>query len=224
MKLSAANQEEKMPETSSAAQQHENPADDNVFPQIGSALPPRGNTVTKWFTRALLALVGWRLVGTIPNLPKMLLIGAPHTSNWDFILTIAAMFALGVKFSWMAKQSVFRWPIDGFMRWLGGFPVNRSSSQGYVDQVVAEFNRRKQFLLAITPEGTRQKVTQWKTGFYHMALGAGVPILLVAFDFGNKAIRLGPLIVPSGDYAADLELIQGYYAGIRGRYPRSFAA
>ena len=191
-----------------------------TFPEVGASLPRRGNRFTRLVTRLLLALVGWRVVGAIPDIPKMLLIGAPPTSNWDFILTLATMFALGVRFSWMAKDSVFRWPIAGLMRWLGGVPVNRRSSQGYVEQVTEQFQQRKTFLLAITPEGTRQAVAKWRSGFYHMAQSAGVPILLVAFDFGAKAVRLGPLFIPSGDYTADLHLIQSYYAGIRGKFPQ----
>jgi 1-acyl-sn-glycerol-3-phosphate acyltransferase len=142
----------------------------------------------------------------------MVMIGAPHTTNWDFVVALAAAFALRLGFSWVGKHLLFRPPVRWFFRWLGGIPVDRRASHGFVQQMVGEFDRRSQFLLAIAPEGTRKAVERWKTGFYHIAQGAGVPILLVTFDRGRKAIHIGPSVAASGDLAADMERILTLYA------------
>lgn len=187
------------------------------WPVIGETLPKRGNRMTQWFSRTLLKWAGWQIAGGVINAPQMVLIGAPHTSNWDFILTILTMFALGVRFSWVAKHSLFRWPVAGLMTWLGGVRLDRQTTEGFVDQMVEEFNRRPQFLLAIMPEGTRSKVREWRSGFYYIALRAQVPMLPVIFDYGHKLLRLGPMLSASGDAAADLPRIQSFYQGVKGK-------
>jgi len=189
-------------------------------PIIGDALPRRGNRYSQWVAQSLLAFFGWRIEYDAPNLPKLLLIGAPHTSNWDFVLTLVTFFALSVRISWMAKHTFFRWPFKGILAWLGGIPVNRNSKHGVVDQTVQAFDTRDKFILALTPEGTRTKVNKWKTGFYHMAQGARVPIVLVRFDYGRKVLGVGPTIEPSGDLTADMTQIQAVFAPIKGKNPR----
>ena len=187
------------------------------WPFVADALPKRGNQFTRSVSRALLRLLGWRIAGEIPNSPKMILIGAPHTSNWDFLLTIATMFALGVRFSWVAKDVLFRWPIARIMVWLGGVRLDRATSEGFVDQMSDEFNKREHFLLALMPEGTRSTSKAWRTGFYYIALRAKVPILCVIFDYGRKRLGLEPALEVSGELSADLKQIQSVYAGAKGK-------
>lgn len=184
---------------------------------LGDAIPRRGNWLTATFGRAVLALLGWRVIGAFPNAPKLVMIGAPHTSNWDFVVALAAAFHLRLGFSWVGKHVLFRPPFGGFFRWLGGVPVDRRSSHGFVQQMVDVFAQRSQFLLAIAPEGTRKRVDRWKTGFYHIAQGAGVPILLVSFDTARRTIQVGPALPATGDLTADLDRILVLYAERLGR-------
>jgi 1-acyl-sn-glycerol-3-phosphate acyltransferase len=168
-----------------------------------------------------MSLFGWRIeMDGVPNLPKFILVGAPHTSNWDFVLTLATFFALSVRISWMAKHTFFRWPFTGLLAWLGGVPVNRTNrDNGIVNQTIEAFNSREKFIIAVMPEGTRSQVRRWKTGFYHIAQGAKVPIVAVRFDYGRKVMGIGPAIEPSGDMTADMARIQSIFATIRGKNP-----
>ncbi len=155
-------------------------------PALGDALPKRGNRFSQWTAQSLMSLFGWRIEADIPNRPKIVLVGAPHTSNWDFMLTMGTLFSLGVKISWMGKKSLFKWPFKRFMEWLGGVPVDRATQKvGVVDQTIAAFNSRDKFVIAIMPEATRSKVHEWKTGFYRIAEGAKCAA-------GDGAFRLRP--------------------------------
>ena len=187
---------------------------------IGDALPRRGNRLSRLIARSLMSLFGWRIEADIPNLSKAVLVGAPHTSNWDFVLTLVTQFALSIKISWMAKHTFFRWPYVGILEWLGGVPIDRTNeSAGIVNQIIEEINSRDKFVIAIMPEGTRSKTGRWKTGFYHIAQGANVPIVMVRFDYGRKVMGIGPTIEPSGDMTADIAQIQSIFAGIKGKNP-----
>lgn len=179
---------------------------------LGDAIPRRGNWLTAAIGGTVLAVLGWRVTGGFPNVPRMVMIGAPHTSNWDFVVALAAAFRLRLGFSWVGKHLLFRRPFDAFFRWLGGVPVDRRASHGFVGQMVDVFAARPQFLLAIAPEGTRKRVERWKTGFYHIARGAGVPIVLVSFDTARKVIHVGPSFDATGDLDADLRRILAIYA------------
>jgi len=190
------------------------------IPILGDAIPKRGNGFTQSVARGLMSLFGWRIEADIPNLPKFVLVGAPHTSNWDFLLTLGTFFSLSVKISWMGKKSLFRWPFGGIMKWLGGVPIERANQrEGVVDQTIEAFNSRDKFVIAVMPEGTRNKVGEWKTGFYHIAQGANVPILPVRFDYGRKVMGVGPSIETSGDVTADMAHIQSNFTGIEGKNP-----
>lgn len=185
---------------------------DPPIAHLGSAIPRRGGWISRASARGILTLLGWRVTGAFPNEPKMVMIGAPHTTNWDFVVALAAAFSLRLGFSWVGKQVLFRAPFGWWFRWLGGIPVDRRASHGFVQQMVGEFERRPQFLLAIAPEGTRKAVERWKTGFYHIAVAARVPVLLVTFDYARKAVHVGPVVTPTGDLTADMERILGLYA------------
>lgn len=189
---------------------------------VGDQLPRRGNWLTYTMAIALLALFGWRVRGELPNSSRLLLIIAPHTSNWDMAVGVLVMYALGLRASFMAKHSLFFWPVSVIMRWLGGVPVKRGTAQGLVGQMVDAFARRDSFCLAILPEGTRRRVTQWKLGFYHIAVGARVPLVPVKFDYGRKVVEFAPVFQPSGNLDEDLPRIQGQYQGVRGKIPQNY--
>ena len=168
--------------------------------------------------RVGLALLGWRIEGEIPNEKKLVAIVAPHSSNWDFVVGLLAKYAIGVRASFLGKHTLFRWPFGALFRRWGGIPVIRDASHDVVDQTVAEFARRETLVLAIAPEGTRKPVSRWRTGFYHIARGAKVPILLVTLDWGHKTVRFGPTLTVTDDVENDMARIQASYANVRGRH------
>lgn len=170
-----------------------------------------------------LKLTGWKAEGSKPEgVNKFVLIAAPHTSNWDFPVTLAIAFALNIKIYWMGKDSLFKGPMGPIMRWLGGIAVDRSKPGGLVASTVDTFNAAERLIVTIPPEGTRKKVTTWKTGFYHIAHGAGVPVVLGYLDFTEKRGGLGPAFYTTGDLEADMTRIKAFYAPIRGKRPDQF--
>ena len=186
-------------------------------------MPTRGNAFSRGLGKAFLKITGWRLQGALPDLPKFMIIAAPHTSNWDFVIGMAGVFAIGLNVHWMGKHTLFKRPFGCIMRGLGGVPIERAARHGVVDLIVEEFRRREQFLLAITPEGTRGRVDKWKTGFYYIALQSKLPVVPGFLDFGRKHLGFGPMIHPSGDADADLRLIRDFYANIQGKRPELFS-
>ena len=180
------------------------------------------NVLMHWLSRMALRLTGWRVVGGAPTVPKYVLIAAPHTSNWDFPVALMVCFALRLRVYWMGKDSLFPPLVGGVMRWLGGIPVNRARSGNLVQATVDAYNSNARLIVIVPPEGTRSKVTQWKTGFYYIAQGAGVPIALGYLDFRKKEAGLSRMFQPSGDIAADMVEIQAFYAGITGKNPGKF--
>jgi 1-acyl-sn-glycerol-3-phosphate acyltransferase len=171
------------------------------------------------FSKWLLKRLGWTLEGSMPEgVHQCVVIAAPHTSNWDFVYFLGLTEDLGIKPHFMAKTSLFRWPFTNFMLDMGGVPVDRTSNKNYVQQMIEEFGRRDEFMLAIAPEGTRGTVKAWKTGFYHIAVGAGVPLVLGMMDYGSKTGGLGPAIWPTGDYKADMAEIAKIYAKVQPKH------
>jgi 1-acyl-sn-glycerol-3-phosphate acyltransferase len=166
--------------------------------------------------RIMMRLLGWHVEGTLPDIPKFVLVGAPHTSNWDFVLFLGVIFSLRANVRFMGKAELFRWPIGFFFRYCGGVPVNRSKSTGLVDQMVEAFNRSNRFILTIAPEGTRHHVQEWKRGFYHIAKGAGIPIVLAVVDGKHKTVRIGQVFHPTENMEADMIAIKGFFTGIVG--------
>lgn len=172
--------------------------------------------------RLLLAfyrLRGWKAVGAPPADRRCVIIAVPHTSNWDFVNYLGLTNELGIKAHFMGKTSLFRWPMARFMRDMGGVPVLRTGNHNYVEAMIAEFARRKEFMLTIAPEGTRGAVKQWRSGFYHIALGAKVPIVCGMMDYADRVGGLGPAIMPTGDYAADMAQLFDFYKASRPRHP-----
>lgn len=170
--------------------------------------------------RVLMWFLGWRVEGKLPDIPKFVLIGAPHTSNWDFVLFLGVIFNLRANVHFMGKAELFRSPIGWFFRYCGGVPVDRKKSTGLVDQMVKVCNESENFILTIAPEGTRHHVVEWKRGFYHIAKGAGIPIVMAQVDGKHRRVRIGQVFQPTEDAEADMTTIQGYFAGVAGINPR----
>ena len=195
---------------------------DANIPALGAALPRRGNWITYGLAALAFRLSGWRFEGTFPDLPKMVVIVAPHTSNWDFFVGLMAMFGMGMRGTFLGKHTLFRWPLGIVMRWLGGVPVNRASSHNVVDQTVAYFRARPQMILALSPEGTRKKLPSWKTGFYYVAKGADVPIVPVSFDYPRRVITVYAPLMPTGDKTADFQRLQSHFHAGMAKHPSQY--
>jgi len=185
-------------------------------------MPLRGNHLTRTLARLLLALGGWRITGEPPREAKLVCIVAPHTSNWDFVVGIAVVVALGIDVHWLGKHTLFRGPAGPIMRWLGGIPVERSAPHGYINELTRLFHQRRRFWLGIAPEGTRRRVEHWRSGFHGIATAAGVPVALCYIDYGEKVAGFGPVISPCGDFSRDMEQIADFYRGKRGKRPENF--
>ena len=155
-----------------------------------------------------------------PASPCCVIVGAPHTSNWDFVFFLGATHAFGITPRFMGKDSLFRWPLRRFMFDMGGVPVDRTVKGGYAAAMVAEFARNAEFRLVIAPEGTRSAVGKWRSGFYHIALGAGVPIVCGWVDNANRRGGLGPELMPSGNFAADMQKIAAFYRSVMPDHPK----
>ena len=183
-----------------------------------TGFPRRGNAFSRGLGRALLGLAGWRIAGAFPALPKFVLIVAPHTSNWDFFIGVAGMLATGLRANWLGKHTIFRFPITPVLRWLGGEPVDRSAPQGIVAAAVAHFRHRAQWVLALSPEGTRRGVA-WKTGFHRIAMGADVPIVPVWFDYRSRTIGIGAPVALRGDESVDIARLRALYHRDMARHP-----
>ena len=189
----------------------------SALPRLGAAVPRRGNAALAFLGRAVLRLMGWRVEGEAPDLPKFVIAVAPHTSNWDFVVGAAAMFALDLRLAFIGKHTLFRPPFGAMLRWMGGIPVDRSRPHGLVDDSVAAFSKMDRRVLAIAPQGTRSPVPRFKTGFLHIARGANVPVMLAALDYEAKCVRLGPTITPGEDVEADRALVEAHFSRVRGK-------
>jgi 1-acyl-sn-glycerol-3-phosphate acyltransferase len=166
----------------------------------------------------MLRVLGWRFEAEFPaDIKKAVVIAAPHTSNWDLPYTLMVAFAMGRKVHWLGKIQIFRFPFSGVMRWLGGIGVDRTRSLNLVDAAVESFTQTSDpLLLVVPPEGTRSKVREWKTGFYYIALGAKVPIIMAYIDHSTRCCGAGALFFPTGDIEADMAEIRSYYVPFKG--------
>ena len=188
-------------------------------PILGDKTPQYNRPLLRGLGIALLRLIGWSFEGHVPNEPKLVGIGAPHTSTWDVLFAIAAFWAIDVKMTWMAKDSLFFWPLGILLRSLGAVPVYRDQTLGVVDQSIEILRESEQMIVALAPEGTRSKVEKWKSGFYHIAHGAQVPIIFVGIDFGRKIFEFSPLFYTTGDMEADMVEIQGWFSRMVAKHP-----
>jgi 1-acyl-sn-glycerol-3-phosphate acyltransferase len=193
-----------------------------AVPVLGQNVPQRGNAFSRGLGRLGLALFRFHFEGSVPDVPRLVMIVAPHTSNWDFVVGLFAKLALGLRARFIAKHTLFRGPFGSFLRWLGGIPVDRRAPGGVVETVTDAMRAAERLYLVITPEGTRKKVPAWRSGFYRVAHGAGVPILPVAFDYRKRAIVFEPLFEPSGDYEADLPALRSGFDAAMAYRPENY--
>lgn len=174
------------------------------------------NRVSRWIFKAW----GWKVTGPYPHeLPKLVLAVGPHTSNWDFPVGVLVRSACDADAVFVAKHTLFRPPFGWFFRWINGVPVDRTKSTNFVAAVIEEFHKRDHFHLCLSPEGTRKKVDRFKTGFYHIAKGAGVPIVLTRFDWEHREVDFGERFYPTDNEAADLAYIWNYFKNTKGKNP-----
>ncbi len=168
---------------------------------------------------AMYRLRGWKAEGEVPEPRRFIIIAAPHTSNWDFVNFLGLTADLGVRAHFMGKLSLFKWPLAGFMKQMGGIPVDRHHASNAVAQMVEQFARRAEFMLTVAPEGTRGKAKKWRTGFYQIAMAAKVPMVVGLMDYGTKTGGLGPLIWPTGDFRADMAKVLEVYKSCIPKFP-----
>ena len=184
------------------------------------ALGIHKSTLAQSIARFILRLIGWRTAVISRPPSRCVLIGAPHTSNWDFVVALLLMAAESIPIRILGKDSLFWWPLGVFMRSFGVIPVNRSGNNNLVDQIAARFEEQDEFIIGLSPEGTRSKTSRWRTGCYYIALKADVPIVMAYLDYKNKVCGLGPNLKPTGDIQADFKIIREFYVGFVGMHPQ----
>ncbi len=175
--------------------------------------------MSSWLAKHFLNLLGWQIVGQLPESHRLVLITVPHTSNWDFMYLHLVSKILGVHIRWMGKEELFRGPLGPISRALGGIPVKRSRSTNMVAQMIQAFQEHDELILAVPPAATRSKSDYWRSGFYHIAMGAQVPITMGFLDYQRKRAGFGPSFIPTGDIKADMDKIRAFYADIQGKFP-----
>jgi len=165
-------------------------------------------------------LLGWKIVGDFSTeIKKSVIIVVPHTSWHDFYLGVFTRRITKTNINWIGKRELFKWPFEGYFKYMGGVPIDRTPGQNKVDAIVSIFSNKEEFRLTIAPEGTRKKVDTWKTGYYYIAMAAKVPIVPVAFDYKTKTIMINKPFYPTGNIEADTVVLQSYYHGVEGKNP-----
>ena len=184
--------------------------------QIPERLRGKRSILLRKIARFGINISGWTIKGIVPDEERIVIIAAPHTSNWDFVLAMLAIFGLNIKLRWLGKHSIFKPGFKNFFKWLGGIPVYRDNPSSLIDNVVKIVKREKSIVIAMTPEGTRKKVKRWKTGFLRIAKQTHSKILLISIDAPTKSIEIGNIFNPTGNSEDDLAFIQKYYSSFRG--------
>jgi 1-acyl-sn-glycerol-3-phosphate acyltransferase len=186
--------------------------------RLPSRMPKLRDGWQRRICRFVLRACGWSLAGEFPDIPRLVLIAAPHSSWWDGVWGLLMKVAIGADVNFMAKQELFRGPLGGLLRRLGGMAIDRSATKGVVEQMIDQFAHRDALWLGIAPEGTRKSVARWKSGFWHIAHDAGVPVLPVYFHYPDKVIGIGPPFETSDDMKADLLCLRDFYAPFEGKH------
>lgn len=190
--------------------------------QVPEHLRANRSAFTRWFGKSFLRFFGWRVEGSIANAERVLITAAPHTSNWDAVLGLAAVLGLNVRLHFLGKHTIFVPGLKWFMRWLGGIPVNRQNPEGVIDQVNQLVDKHEGIVIVIAPEGTRKKAEKWKTGFLRIAEANDCKLQMAALDFPNKRIVMGDLYKPTGDNQLDIDNIKQWYSQFKGKFPDQF--
>jgi 1-acyl-sn-glycerol-3-phosphate acyltransferase len=193
-----------------------------IVPELPPAAPRFGNALTRVFGRALLRPFGWRVIGRVPDRPKLVAIAAPHTCSLDVFLGVAVILALGLRVRWLAKHTTFRWGLGPIVRAFGAVSVNRGSPAAAIRAVIDMMRHADRCYLALAPEGTRRKVERWKTGFYRIASAAAVPIVPVALDYSRRVVDIGEPMMPTGNYDADLARLKQHFGAHMARHPERY--
>ena len=173
----------------------------------------------QYLGRAVLGISGWKIIGKIPNEERVIVIAAPHTSNWDFILGISALFALNVNIKWLGKHSIFLPGIAWFFKWLGGIPVNRKNPNSLIEYVVQTVKKEKGLMIGMAPEGSRKKTKRWKSGFLRIANQTNSKIVFLSIDAPFKTLKIGEIYTPSGNTEQDINFVMDYYKQFKGINP-----
>lgn len=192
------------------------------FPVAGPAVPRHGAATLRALGRGVLWVLRWRVEGELPNAARCVVIVAPHTSNWDFLVALAALLAMDLRVTWLGKHTIFRGPFGALWRALGGVPVDRGATDGMVEATAGLFARGAPAWIGLAPEGTRHKVERWKSGFWRIARAGSVPILPVALDYRRRSLRLFALYEPTGDWAADVEALRRHYSPDMARHRHQY--
>ena len=178
----------------------------------------------QFISHIILKIAGWKMTGRLPeDVKTAVFIAAPHTSNWDFLIGRAGLYQLGIKkINFLIKKELFKFPLGPIIRLLGAIPVDRSKNNNAISEIGKMFNKNKKLFLLITPEGTRKLVTQWKKGYYQIAMNAEVPIVLTYVDYGKKEGGIGPVLYPTGNYEEDFKFISDFYKTKTAKFPENF--
>lgn len=191
--------------------------------EIGAGVPRTHRPFLRRVARVLLRICGWRLDVRIPDAPKLVLLAAPHTSNWDGFFAIVAMIALDLRLGLFVKHTMFNTPLAGMLKALGAIPIDRTAAGGLIGQTIQAFNERHQLLIGLAPEGTRRPVEKWKRGFHLIATGAGVPVVCAYLDYRRKVVGTGLVIKQCTDFDTDLQQIQAFYRTVTPCCPENFS-
>ena len=192
-----------------------------VVPQQPPRVARGGNAFTRWLGLTVLRLAGWQVKGCRPDREKLLVIAAPHTSNWDWVIALLALWAMGLRMNYLIKDTALWWPASILIRATGGIGVNRAEPAGIADSLAQRIRDADRIIMVITPEGTRSRVEQWKTGFLRIASVSSLPVVQVAWDYPSRTVHLGPEAPLTGDAATDIAAIRQYYRQFTGRNPEN---
>jgi len=184
---------------------------DPQIPELGPHVSRAHGPLGAALGRFMMGVRGWRIEGNLPDIPRMVLIVAPHTSNWDFPTGIWVKLSMRMGARFVGKHTLFRFPLGVFMRWLGGVPVDRNAATAFTSEAARAMREAERMTLVIAPEGTRKRTEKWKSGFYRIAMDAGVPIVAAGFDYPRKVVTFAPPFYPTGDYERDLAFLRGLY-------------
>jgi 1-acyl-sn-glycerol-3-phosphate acyltransferase len=192
-----------------------------IVPQMPPRVAKGGNAFTRWLGLTALRLAGWRVTGNLPDREKLLVIAAPHTSNWDWVIALLALWAMGLRMNYLIKDTALWWPASILILGTGGIPVNRAEPAGMADSLAQRIRDADRIIMVITPEGTRSRVEHWKTGFLRIAAVSNLPVVQVSWDYPSRTVHLGPEAKLTGDTATDIAAIRQYYRQFTGGNPEN---